>query len=1083
MEIAEEAEEDQRSKRQSTVQEERPPTAKETKLDSDGTFPLTNTRSLDVDTNRKLPTTENPPLSPTEARRLSSQSVRPHMYTLSSYGTSNKPKIKLGPRPSLDHKAQSDSDYRPVASMPAGLKIFRRGSKKQKSRPQSSEQSTSTSSTAHRTGLSEMRDAIRPHTSGGRPTTSSGVSVRDGNTGPPLPGLGRSNSIRSTSSTMTPEKARLMKALQLRKKQMSSRNSTSPETTGESSPEHKEPAESGTNGSSNTADIDCGSGNTSGYTSNDFCSELTKTDSSPTSPVNTEHAASTKASSLSESTEETVQEYQKEQLPGDEVIPENVAESEIGDADLHSLSAVAEDEAGELEDRLEDLEGKSRETASEEVPEGKTPKDEIAPVQPATDMTESSERSSSQDVPVSDQIKETIVETEPNLDVEGEQKDAEVSRTIDEVPQTPRVEPPTPKSPSPHSDFPNEEKVDSKVPAEKDLPTEQNVSSENEPLKEDKSENSNLSLTPSRDLKIPTSKFSTSDLSDTNSAADKQDLSLDQPPPVPDKTNLLEDGSLKHRRKSSHVIRTDISAANSDSEFLEDDDLMDELQSATVQEAKPVSVAKSPMSLTFPVSPTRRTSELNRNSRVFSNPILQGEARNKGLNPPEKVQVGRSVSAGNAYLDRINQQQTATLVKKVNVGTGISQRIKALEKFSSASPSPGTLPSTTGNASPAFFSVRQSSIRRAKSPTIADRANSFTQSSNISLSPTPSFSPEGTPELGPGGFRDRANSIQSRKEVFNAGLSTRPATARPESISVTARIIRDGNQWTEANKDHSEYGPIDLKSSPLTIDHQKAVPASTSKPTIQERRSSKEMKIDRRSSITIVKDLLSSPRRSSFSSSGRRSVNLEAPEPSPRPETSASSSSRRSSPKNGAAGRLSPSTSNTSDNSTSPNSKPPLSGGHPKSEGRGMKMLRRMSSGFSNGRKTLSNAISPTHREGTITEPKAKAATPAPSMTTTDIGDVNVQFPDTLLWKRRHLLLDSQGFLVLSASQSQSGIAATTKRYHMSEVTRPMIPDVDMQELPNSVALEFHSGGGGLQFACEDRGGQRRVLECEFFPF
>ena len=36
----------------------------------------------------------------------------------------------------------------------------------------------------------------------------------------------------------------------------------------------------------------------------------------------------------------------------------------------------------------------------------------------------------------------------------------------------------------------------------------------------------------------------------------------------------------------------------------------------------------------------------------------------------------------------------------------------------------------------------------------------------------------------------------------------------------------------------------------------------------------------------------------------------------------------------------------------------------------------------------------------------------------TDVGDVNVQFPDTLLWKRRHMELDGQGYLILERCQA-----------------------------------------------------------------
>ena len=74
--------------------------------------------------------------------------------------------------------------------------------------------------------------------------------------------------------------------------------------------------------------------------------------------------------------------------------------------------------------------------------------------------------------------------------------------------------------------------------------------------------------------------------------------------------------------------------------------------------------------------------------------------------------------------------------------------------------------------------------------------------------------------------------------------------------------------------------------------------------------------------------------------------------------------------------------------------------------------------------------------------------------------------------------LDSQGFLLLSQAQSNKGMekSASNKRYHLSEFRTPFIPEMEAQELPNSVVLDFIEGGG-LQIACEDRGGQMRVLQ------
>lgn len=98
-------------------------------------------------------------------------------------------------------------------------------------------------------------------------------------------------------------------------------------------------------------------------------------------------------------------------------------------------------------------------------------------------------------------------------------------------------------------------------------------------------------------------------------------------------------------------------------------------------------------------------------------------------------------------------------------------------------------------------------------------------------------------------------------------------------------------------------------------------------------------------------------------------------------------------------------------------------------------------------------------------------------MTAIEIGDVNVQFPDTLLWKRRSISVDSQGFLVVTQAQSNRGMEKSTgvKRYHLSEFRTPFVPEMEAQELPNSVVLDFVEGGG-LQVACEDRSGQMRIL-------
>lgn len=110
--------------------------------------------------------------------------------------------------------------------------------------------------------------------------------------------------------------------------------------------------------------------------------------------------------------------------------------------------------------------------------------------------------------------------------------------------------------------------------------------------------------------------------------------------------------------------------------------------------------------------------------------------------------------------------------------------------------------------------------------------------------------------------------------------------------------------------------------------------------------------------------------------------------------------------------------------------------------------------------------------------PRAKTA-PASANTArvvAVIGDVNVQFPENLLWKRRMMSLDSNGFLHLSPSQGATSTREKQlKRYHLSEFQLPYTPEIEFQELPNSVCLDFKMGSG-LQIALQDRIGQQNVL-------
>ena len=130
--------------------------------------------------------------------------------------------------------------------------------------------------------------------------------------------------------------------------------------------------------------------------------------------------------------------------------------------------------------------------------------------------------------------------------------------------------------------------------------------------------------------------------------------------------------------------------------------------------------------------------------------------------------------------------------------------------------------------------------------------------------------------------------------------------------------------------------------------------------------------------------------------------------------------------------------------------------GSPKTEKKSL--LRRMSS--------LTRIV----REPTPA-PAPAPAVEAPAKTTLHAAWVNVQLPDTMLWKRRCIKVDSTGWIFLGDEA-----APGTRKYHIpSEIRLVRIPDPDEQELRFSIQLDLHEGGI-LQCACQSSVEQSDLL-------
>lgn len=1040
MEIAEEEEEEQQqraTKRQSVAEDEagdvRPKTAKTSHDPALHTEPVTLNAELaespeeskftDASTS-EVPNfvgADDRPISPSESDatpRLSSQSGRPDLYPYSySYG---KPKVKLGPRPSLETngRPRTAGPYRPVSQMPSGFKLFGKGSKKEKSKD---ETATTEDTPAEDKDTPPVQDEPQiVHTELTRPVTSSGVSI-PGSPLLPVP--------PPAKPTISPEKARLMKAMKLREKKKkdlaTEAGASSPPlespgpSEGGSSTDRAEDNENQHETESNqpsmsNADSGIALDGSSALINTDQASDLAQTDSHPDSPViaSSELEISTKASSLSGSTDETLH-------PKDD----DAQDQDEKDTGVEASTKNVDDETAAVE-------------AVAPVTDALPPKDDEESKNAPVPQADTSMPAKQTDAPAND--------IEPTTDYTSNV--VETTETSD------------------------------------------NIDKADEPL----------SPTTAA-LKIPKSKFSTQDLRSAANAAPSlvsnsphRETREDSPIIVTeeaaekeeeDDNKEVETSETKQPKRKANIepIKTDLVE---EKDLLSDDeDLMEELHSATLLEAKPMTVAKSPVTPVFP-SPTKseRSPVI---ARTVSNPV-----HGKLLTPGDvTTSSARSVSSGGAaYLHKIAQQPGGpTLSRKGTVGSSISQRIKALEKLSASTGenlSPAPTASARERPSSAFFSVRKSR-EPSRSPSVVDRASSFNRS-NLRTPPSRSGSRDESPDRSRRRGRERSTSVASRLSVFEANPQENDGSPGSESISVTARIVRDPSQNAakafESPKDPSEYNPMELQESPLLVDHQRASPAWTPgvleppKETIVERRMSKDEndgdkeEPSRRSSLSIVRDFIND-RRKSLTSPSSDALPKGSQSPTRPPSTHQgkrlSISSRRSSISRDRENVLSPSATTESS----------VSGDETKSNGEKMKsragrFMRRLSSlSSSRGKTTPPTVLSPT-----VQEEQVRPATSGPPSIVSFMGDVNVQFPDNLLWKRRNMCLDSQGFLILSALPSQSSRTAQgTKRYHLSDFRAPYIPDVEVQELPNSVVLDLVDGSS-VQLACMDRTGQVGIL-------
>ncbi|KAJ6439908.1 gpi-anchored cell surface glycoprotein [Purpureocillium lavendulum] len=1136
MEIAEEeGEEEQRAMKRQSMQDRDGDRPQLPAGDSPAVKPVTlNSQLAESPEHRKfsaastseLPTFVGIDDRPTSPRKSSdADSTRlDYQSSYSSYPYT-KPKVKLGPRPSLETsgRPQTAGNFRPVSAIPPGFKLFGKGSRRGKgsrdgiSIASPADDTASLNFTISETPAAEESLQAQESTVA-RPSTSSGAA--------PAPDpVSMSPPAASKKPTISPEKARLMKAMKLReKKKKMSMQPPAAETVSEAQvednegaptesaleplPEMDDPAETEQGVEDESPNADQPGSATYALASSlltDQTSDLTQPDSRPTSPIvaSSEAAQSTKASSISESTDETVRAKDEETSPDDRPAEEATSKDEVRqESQPESREMPAQEDINE--DNAAPMEAGEREPVATETAAVETTSELDEPQETATAAPAG--RPAEAAGPASEDVEDVLCAgDEPGTSEEVHEDGDDLSSVALPISRFSTSIPLPPQSPqNPLST--NVDAETSSIPTTDaaEEPATSTIDNEALPSTQPKT----LETVSTQDLlaaaKVASQPTVVSgglqqvlegspvitkghatvteveehdDDSDTDTIPAQVERSKRRAVIEPIRTNLT------HSRNRSH----------SEADLSDDEELMNELQSATVQEAKPMLVAKTPVSATFPPSPIKRGTITDGPTahmvRTASNPIRGKLTVPTGVSQPST----RSVSTGAAYLQHVNQQhqqQGGNMVKKSNLGSSISQRIKALEKLSASSG--GDAPAVPGRERPSstFFAVKKREPSR--SPSVMDRANSFR-----STAEPPSQSNESSPD-GKHGRVERSGSVTSRLSVFESPTTANPPNrspasthrGRPESVSVTARIIRDPNDKSNFGfgpaKDPSEYSHLELMQSPLLVDHQKAIrePAQlATEGPLEDRSTSQESGKagkPRQSSLSIVKDFIKERRRSVTSNQGDALGAQTGPNPSRSPtrppslhqnnsfSPRLSISSRRSSFSKDRDGYTSPTGDSFGDDAKSANGDKKLS--------RAGRFMRRLSNLGSRG-KNSPTVLSPTVAEDRAAEAATQrpATTGSPSVVSY-MGDVNVQFPDNLLWKRRNMCLDSQGFLVLSTLPAQSGRQAQgTKRYHLSEFRAPYTPDVEIQELPNSVVLDFIEGAS-IQIACEDRAGQMNVL-------
>lgn len=309
-----------------------------------------------------------------------------------------------------------------------------------------------------------------------------------------------------------------------------------------------------------------------------------------------------------------------------------------------------------------------------------------------------------------------------------------------------------------------------------------------------------------------------------NSVYESANSSSDLAPP---EKNIRRKNSDIAKRRRGFVEPIQI---NDDIEFDSDEELMDELQSATLQEAKPITVARSPVAHYFPRRPSANsavsdsdgnsTRPMTAGSRAPTMPGDFTDTHGRLSPDPSLDSPGHDRSISSVSTEKPDPMAAF----KRNVSNGISRRIQALADRSSPESNSIDTPSLSRPTSPEVsangFPVKDPRQQTRSPPPSGSRTSSFRAISRHSsrISAYQSIMGGSTPPA-----TENNNTVWNVENHNQGGLG---------SVSVTARIMRPTSieNVTPPQDMEAEFRPSQL----VVSSHKRGVQSSSSIPHLSE---------------------------------------------------------------------------------------------------------------------------------------------------------------------------------------------------------------------------------------------------------